>query len=121
MRIRLSLLRVTAAVLSTMGLASIAMGQTSLEKFNRQLDQIRLDNAQQPAKDVPIGQRTLIDYGGYFTFDYLTVDDSQSDNHVLKQYDTTLYTRINFDGAHELFLRVRGTYQDFNEGDSFNG
>jgi len=104
-----------------MGLATSAMGQTNLEKFNRQLDQIRLDNAQQPAKDVPIGQRTLIDYGGYFTFDYLTVDDSQSENHVLKQYDTTLYTRINFDGAHELFLRVRGTYQDFNDGDSFNG
>jgi len=95
--------------------------QSSLERFNRQLDQIRQDTLQQPAKDVPIGQRTLIDYGGYFTFDYLTVDDNQNDNHVLRQPDLTLYTRINFDGAHELFLRARGTYQDFNEGDSFNG
>lgn len=105
----------------SVGLVSNAHGQTNLERFNRQLEQLRLDNAQRPAKDVPIGQRALLDYGGYFTFDYLTVDDSAGDNHVLKQYDTVLYTRLNFDGAHEFFIRARGTYQDFNEGDSFNG
>ncbi len=99
----------------------MVQAQSSLEKFNRQLEQIRQDNLQQPAKDVPVGQRALIDYGGYFTFDYLSVDDNQNENHVLRQPDLTLYTRVNFDGAHELFLRARGTYQDFNEGDSFNG
>ncbi len=74
---RLPLFRASAAaILMTVGFASVAQGQNSLERFNRQLDQLRLDNAQQPAKDVPIGQRVLLDYGGYFTYDYLSIDDS---------------------------------------------
>ncbi|CAN5378450.1 hypothetical protein BH10PLA1_BH10PLA1_09500 [soil metagenome] len=101
--------------------AAGARAQSNLERFNRQLEQIHQDSLTQPSKDVPVGQRALLDYGGYFTFDYLTVDDQRDDNHVLKQYDTVLYTRLNFDGAHEFFIRARGTFEDFNAGDSFNG
>ncbi len=111
----------SAAVCAIFCFSSTVRAQTNLERFNRQLDQIRQDQQQRAPKDVPIGQRAFFDYGGYFTFDYLTVDDSRKDNHVLKQYDTVLYSRLNFDGAHEFFIRARGTYQDFNEDDSFNG
>jgi len=111
---------VSAAALIALS-ATSASAQSNLERFNRQLEQIHQDSLTQPSKDVPVGQRALLDYGGYFTFNYLTVDDQNDNTHVLKEYDTVLYTRLNFDGAHELFLRVRGTYQDFNKGDSFNG
>ena len=71
--------------------------------------------------DIPIGQRALIDYGAYATFTYLTVDDSFNDEHVLRQSDLVGYTRLNFDGANEVFVRLRATYRDFNPGDSFDG
>jgi hypothetical protein len=66
-------------------------------------------------------QRSFIDYGGYATFGYLSADDNVDNNHVLRQYELVGYTRINFDGAHEIFLRGVLQYRDFNDGDSFDG
>lgn len=108
-------------VLSSGPPMALAQSQSSLERFNRQLDLIRRDNEVQIPRDVPVGQRALLDYGGYFIFDYLSVDDNLEEEHILRQYDTTLYARLNVDGAHELFLRFRANYLDFHSGDSFDG
>lgn len=117
--------RVVLAVSSAVVLAGLsapsASAQSSLERFNRQLEQIRQQDQQGAARDIPVGERVLFDYGGSFSFNYLSVDDSNNDNHVLRQYDTVGYARLNFDGAHEFYLRGRGTYQDFHRGDSFDG
>jgi hypothetical protein len=95
--------------------------QSSLERFNRQLELIRDEELTLAPREVPAGQRLQYDYGGYFIFDYLSIDDSNDENHVLRQSQLYLYGRVNIDGAHEFFIRTRAGWQDFNEGDSFSG
>ncbi|HEV2293467.1 MAG TPA: alginate export family protein [Tepidisphaeraceae bacterium] len=95
--------------------------QQDLERFQRQLEQIRRDTILEINPDVPLGQRTYIDYGAYVTFGYLSLDDNVDENHVLRQYELFPYFRLNIDGAHEFFLRGRVGWRDFNDGDSFDG
>jgi hypothetical protein len=95
--------------------------QRDLETFQRQLEQIRRDTILEVNPDVPWGQRSFIDYGAYVTVGYLTLDDNNDLNHVLWQYELYPYFRFNIDGAHELFLRGRVGWRDFNDGDSFDG
>src|SRR4051812_13078926 len=87
----------------------------------QELQRLEVDTRMRANPDVPVGERALIDYGGYFTFNYLSLDDSQHDNHVLRQYDLVGYARVQFDGANEFFLRARTGYRDFNDQDSFDG
>jgi hypothetical protein len=91
-----------------------------LDRFQRQLETIRRDQILEINPDVPVGQRTFIDYGAYAIVGYLSVDDNNNENHVLRQYELFPYFRMNVDGAHELFLRGRVGWRDFNDGDSFD-
>jgi hypothetical protein len=98
-----------------------ALAQTSVERFNRQLEQIQRETTLQADTNVPLDQRTLFDYGGYLGLNYLTVEDLNRNTHVLREYDLTGYTRLNIDGVHEFFFRGIARYRDFNKGDSFDG
>jgi hypothetical protein len=98
-----------------------ASAQSSAERFNRQMEQMSRETLMLANPEVPAEQRALIDYGAYLSLDYLTVDDNVQNNHVLRQTEAVGYLRMNFDGAHELFLRGSVGWQDFNEGDSFDG
>ena len=100
---------------------SAAHAQADLERFERQLEQIRRETLVEADTQLSLDQRVFFDYGGYFTFGYLSVDDNVNENHVLRQYELVGYSRIVFDGAHEFFLRARGGWRDFNDGDSFDG
>jgi hypothetical protein len=93
----------------------------SVERFERRLEQIQRDVRERAAPATSIDQRVLIDYGAFVTFDFLAVDDPDQRTHILRQYDLVGYGRLNLDGAHELFARVRTSYRDFNSGDSFTG
>lgn len=109
------------AVVALAGVPASAqnVGAEGVERFERSVEQIRRDTASQAMKDVPAGQRALFDYGGYLTLSYLSFDDSRQDNHAYRGYDLVGYGRLNFDNAHELYLRGRLTYRDFNPGDAF--
>jgi translocation and assembly module TamB len=50
---------------------------------------------------------------------YFSIDDPVGDQHVLGQYELVGYGRLNFDGAHELFVRANTVYLDYAGGDSF--
>ena len=104
-----------------LGCASLAHAQADLERFSRQLEQIQRDTLLQANQDLSLDERVFIDYGGYATFGYLSVDDNVNQKHILRQYEGIAYARINFDNAHEFFLRARGGWRDFNDGDSFDG
>lgn len=95
--------------------------QLQREARLRQLRQLEIDSRYRANTAIPPGQRVLVDYGGYFTFNYLDLDDPEKDNHILREYDGLAYARVNFDGAHEVFLRGRIGWQDFHRGDSFSG
>jgi hypothetical protein len=100
-----------------------AAGARQLQRQARiqELQQLDIDNRYRVNTDIPPGERALIDYGGYFTFNYLSLDDSVDDNHVLRQYELVGYGRVQFDAANEFFLRGRTGYRDFNDQDSFDG
>jgi hypothetical protein len=91
-----------------------------LERFQRQLEQFRRETRAMVDQRIPVGQRTMFDFGGYYTFNYLSMDDQQGENRVLRQHDLVAYARLNIDGVHEFYGSVRNTYQDFNPGDSFD-
>jgi hypothetical protein len=97
-----------------------AQVQTNTERFERQIEQIRRDTRLLVNPNVPAEQRTYFDYGMYTTFQYLSFDDADLENHVLWQYDITAYVRFNIDGAHDFFARGRGSYRDFHKGDEFD-
>ena len=102
--------------------AALLPAQTEgLEQLERQLEQIRRDTRLRVSPDVPASQRVLFDYGAYVTAGYLSLEDPLGDTHVLRQYDLVPYARLNFDGAHDLYLRGRLGYRDFHAGDSFDG
>jgi hypothetical protein len=101
----------------------LKLSGSDLERFNRQqqLQQYELDTRMQANEDIPPSQRLLLDYGGYFSPQYFSIDDANNDNHGLREYDLVGYLRANFDGANEVFLRGRVQYNDYNPGDSFDG
>jgi hypothetical protein len=96
------------------------LAQSNLERFNRQLEQIQRDTDSRALSDVPADRRATIDYGGFLSFDYFSIDDANLDNHILRQYQLVGYLRFNLDAAQEIYLRGRTGYNDFNDGDSFD-
>jgi hypothetical protein len=118
-----SLLAPSVLLLAVAFAALPARGQNvqadGVERFERSVEQIRRETQSQAIKDIPAGQRAFFDYGGYLTLSYLSFDDSNHDNHAFRGYDLVGYGRLNFDNAHELYLRGRLTYRDYNPGDSF--
>lgn len=110
---------VAVVVLLWAGATSFAQNG-DVERFQRQVEQIRRETRVQVDSRVPPGQRTFVDYGLYLTPSYLSVDDSVGDAHGLRQLDAVGYARLSVDGVHDLFFRARGTYRDFNEGDTFD-
>lgn len=85
--------------------------------LTRQLEQVRRETRLLATPDLSAGDRALVDYGGYLTTSYFSVDTSAGDNRALRQYDLNLYARVNLDGAHEFFVRNRLQYRDYNSGD----
>ncbi|HYE19620.1 MAG TPA: alginate export family protein [Tepidisphaeraceae bacterium] len=97
-----------------------ALAQSERQRFERTLEQMRTQTLDRIAPDVPADQRVVFDYGMYAIFDYLSVDDNRNENHVLRQYSLVPYARLNLDNVHEVLIRGRLTYRDFNDGDSFD-
>ena len=95
----------------------------AIQRQNRieELQRLEYDRRLRANRDVPPDQRVLFDYGGYATFNYLSLDDSEADQHILREYSGIGYVRLNVDGAQELFLAGRIGYQDVHPGDSFSG
>jgi hypothetical protein len=90
-------------------------------RFNRDLEQIHRDTAVLANPAVPADQRALIDYGGYFTTSYLSLDDLNRNNHSLWQFDLVGYADVNIDNVQEFFVRGRLEWQEFSQGDAFDG
>src|SRR4051794_27734837 len=98
-----------AALIDTAAAQVDAGNPANVERFERQLEQIRRETRLEVTRDVPAGQRALIDYGGYLTPSYLSFDDQIDKNHAYRGYELVGYGQLNFDGAHELYLRGRAT------------
>ena len=98
-------------------MASLAVtleAQVEVERFQRQMEEIQREQRTLIDPDVPVDQRTLIDYGGFVSFNFLAIDDIDQKTNILRQTDLNGYLRVNLDGAHEFFLRARTSYRDWN-------
>ncbi|HUB26729.1 MAG TPA: hypothetical protein VL992_14990, partial [Tepidisphaeraceae bacterium] len=82
--------------------------------FQRQMDQFQYSSRIHVNPDIPPDQRLLLDYGGYITFDYLTVTDPINNTHVLRDTALVLYGRATLDNAQEVFVRGKINYNDYN-------
>jgi hypothetical protein len=120
---RLQLAGFAGACTLLCGIASAQVDPAALERANRvqQLQQFELDNRLEANSAIPPSQRAMIDYGGYFSPQYFSIDDSAHNNHSLREYDLVGYLRADFDGANEVFVRGRTSYDDYSKGDSFDG
>src|SRR5215203_3056508 len=82
-------------------------GQSDQERFERQLEQLRLETILGSPQEIPPPQRMLLDYGGYFLFDYLSLEDNQDEHPVLRQSSRLGSAGLNIGRAQEVFLRAR--------------
>jgi hypothetical protein len=96
-------------------------GGDSIARFNRDLQQLRMDNTVRANTAIDPGQRALVDYGGFFTASYLSLDDLNRHNHSLWQFDLVGYADVNIDDVQEFFARGRLEWQEFGDGDAFDG
>lgn len=121
----------TIALATAAWFAPVASGQNAdpqrlqqlqREQRLRELDGLYLDQRIKVNQDVPAGQRVLVDYGAFLSLNYLTVQDGDGDNRGGRIYEAVGFARVNLDGVHEGFLRLRYTYFDYNnEDESFDG
>jgi hypothetical protein len=95
--------------------------QVQLQQQMQQMQEIEMDSRFLANTDIPPDQRMLIDYGGYFSPQYYSVDDENNVNHTLWQYQLVGYLRVNLDAANEIFMRVSTEYNQYNPGGSFDG
>lgn len=112
-----------AAVVASLVLPShaAAQDQRRLERSLRLADPTYRLRAE---ADLTFSESLELDYGGFFTFNYLTLNDTDDNSRALAQYETTLYARASVGGSgggHTLFGRARFRYRDFTPGDSFDG
>ena len=94
--------RAALALFAACGLAITASAQTDGSALQRQtvdrqrrfdqLQQLQLDNRLRANEEVPAGQRALIDYGGYVTLQYFSIDDRNGNNHGLRQPDFVAFS-----------------------------
>ena len=118
------------------------LAPSQVDRFDRQLESIRRDTRLQINPDVPASERLYFDYGGYFTFSYLSLDSPSAAQTVtttapdgstsssttpagihntgMRQYEVGFYADMIFDGANELFFRGHLFTRNFNPGDRFN-
>ncbi len=118
-----------ALAVGTFALTGVAPGQVvpsadrsvQREEQLRQLTELNIDRRLKANEMVPLDERLLVDFGAYTSFDYLSSQDYTLDTKAGRQTSVVGYGRLNLDGAQELFLRGRWGYNDYNDGDSFDG
>lgn len=71
---------------------------------------------------LPPSQRVSFEFGGWYSPYFFLFDDGINSSRTLRRHDLRLWARtVLEDGAHEFYLRIRGSFVDFNTGDSYNG
>jgi len=96
-----------------------APGPDSFLNQQRQVEeQLRLELD----KQLPVSQKVLFDYGGWFTSYLFLFDDGVESSRTLRRQDLRVWGSLNIDqGIHQVFARMRMSYNDFNHGDSYSG
>ena len=128
--IPLKLLAVVTALIAFLP-AQAALGQggggvpgNSLEVLTRLEDQLSRNDIEyrlRTSRGQTVGERLTFDYGASLRFGVAGIDDAFGDTRTLLQYEANLYLAANLDGGHSFFGNLRLLYNDYPNGDSFDG
>lgn len=109
-----------AAAAGMLCAASPARAQTDERRLERALRQADPTYRVRADAGLSVLERTELEYGGTFSTTALWLEDSDANSRRLFQYDTQLYVRASYEGAHTVYGRARFAYRDFSPGDSFD-
>ncbi len=109
------------ALLAAAGTPALAQEARRLDILQQEMRERDLEQRAQLKLDQDISERSIIDAGLIARVGVFSIDDAESDAHILRQYEADLYLRADFDGAHRVFVRFRFQYDDWNSGESFDG
>ncbi len=108
-----------AAIALTIGIAGgLSHGQGTgtgflAEQIQRQFNQQDAEFRNAYFADTPISERLLIDGSGSFRYAFNSIDTSQSVAQYLNTFDTRLSLRMELDGMHRFYGRLRFLYNDW--------
>lgn len=91
----------------------VASGQgtgVDAAQLQRQLNVEDAELRQAFFSSTPIAERLLVDYGGTFRYAFNIIQTPQSQNQLLNVFDLRLFTRVELDGGHRFFGRLRFQY-----------
>jgi hypothetical protein len=72
-------------------------------------------------RKLPAQQKVLLDWGGWYSSNIFLFDDSTKDR-TLRRQDFRLWGSMNADqGIHQMYVRMKLAYDDFNHGTGFDG
>lgn len=78
-------------------------------------------NAERKKLAVPTDKFEL-DYGGFYSFHLFLFDDGVESSRTFRRHDLRLWGRLALDqGAHQIYVRSRLSFVDFNAGDAYDG
>jgi len=93
----------------------------AVQRAERQLRELDAGDRLALPPDAAISERALLDWGGSLGFAAWSIDDEESESHVLRQTDARAWVRAELDGCHRFFARLQLQYDDWNTGDDFDG
>ena len=71
---------------------------------------------------IPPSHRASVDGGGWYSFFTFLFDDGVESSRTFRRHDLRLWGSFSADGgAHTAYVRARGSFDDFNSGDAFDG
>jgi len=78
------------------------------------------ENERRLRRDLPTDQKFQLDAGGWYNSYFYLFDDGEISSRTLRQNELRLWASVSADqGIHTGYARLRGTYNDWNHGDSF--
>ncbi|MCH2153773.1 MAG: alginate export family protein [Phycisphaerales bacterium] len=117
------------AIILTIVPADLAQAQgglpgNSLEVLTRLEDELSRNDIEyrlRASRGQTVGERLTFDYGASLRFGIAGIDDAFGDTRTLLQYEADLFLAANLDGGHSFFGNLRFLYNDYPNGDSFDG
>ncbi|NLE29731.1 MAG: alginate export family protein [Phycisphaerae bacterium] len=103
------------------GVSTAQVQRDRTASYVNQQRQVEEEVRQQLDRDLPLTQKVLFDWGGWFG-SYLFMFDDAIKNRTLRRQDVRLWGSLNADqGIHQAYIRLKLSYDDFNHNDSYTG
>lgn len=109
-----------AAAMSGEVFAQLGLDSGGSDSFLGRQRALERENERKLQRDLPLSQKFLVDWGGWYNAYLFLFDDGIESSRTLRQNDLRLWASFTADrGIHQGYARLRMSYLDWNAGDSF--